>query len=135
MWNAKFVGMCAGCINHGYLRIKIDKKSYQAHRLAWFYVYGVWPMALLDHINCDPADNRIVNLREANMSENKRNSGPHKDNKSGYKGVSSKGNRWRAEIWIEGNRIRLGTFTTPEEAYSAYCSAAKKHHGKFARVV
>lgn len=92
-------------------------------------------MALLDHINCDPADNRIVNLREANMSENKRNSGPHKDNKSGYKGVSSKGNRWRAEIWIEGNRIRLGTFTTPEEAYSAYCSAAKKHHGKFARVV
>ena len=35
----------------GYVRIKLRRKLYLAHRLAWFYVHGVWPENEIDHIN------------------------------------------------------------------------------------
>ena len=58
--------------NTEYVRIKVDGYDYYAHRLAWFYVYGEWP-TMIDHINRDKHDNRIVNLREATYSENSLN--------------------------------------------------------------
>ena len=58
------VGTVAGGSNHK--RIAIDKKEYFVHRLAWLYVHGCWPTEDIDHINGDPSDNRIANLREAN---------------------------------------------------------------------
>ncbi len=48
---------------------------YKAHRLAWFYVHGVWPKEQIDHINGDKADNCIANLRLADFSKNQANDG------------------------------------------------------------
>jgi len=45
-------------------------KRYYAHRLAWLYVYGVWPDGDTDHINRNKHDNRIANLRSCSRSEN-----------------------------------------------------------------
>lgn len=61
-------------IRRGYIKILVEGKSYLAHRLAWFYTYGVWPVNMVDHINRVRDDNRLCNLREATAAENRANS-------------------------------------------------------------
>lgn len=130
-------GDVAGCLDaNGYRVIKVGGKKYYAHRLAWFLTHGVWPSHQIDHINGNPSDNRLRNLRIATQSENNRNCGANKKNTTGYKGVTfhKRDGRYQSQIRINGDRIYLGYFLTAEEAYASYCEAAGKHHGKFARL-
>ena len=127
------IGMQAGSINkQGYVRIEVDGKSYAAHRLAWLYVYGYMPSKVeyIDHIDRTKDNNQIDNLRIANHSENKLNSGLPKNNKTGYKGVQMHGERFRAQTTINSKRVHLGTFDTALDAYNAYVKAVQSHHGK-----
>jgi len=119
---------------HTYRVINLFGRQWRAHRLAWWYVHGVYPAALVDHKNNDPADNRIDNLRLATEAQNSRNTKLSKTNTSGYKGVywCSYRNRWRAAITINSKPVQLGRFKTPEEAHAAYCAAAARLHGEFA---
>jgi hypothetical protein len=84
-------------------------------------------------------DNRKKNLRLATESQNNYNVSKRKDNKSGYKGVSTRiskagsKNPWQAQIMIENKRIHLGWFKTAKEASRAYEKAAKKAHKQFYR--
>jgi hypothetical protein len=125
-------GQIAGCLRpDGYIGIRIDGVRYMAHRLAWFYMTGTWPKEQIDHKNCIKDDNRWVNLREANRSQNGANHGRLLSrNKSGLKGVSwSKASkRWRAQ----GRYQHLGWFATKEEAAAAYAAWAKENYGDFA---
>ena len=122
-------GAVAGNISHGYCRIKINKKHYGAHRLIWLYHFGVMPENDIDHINGNPADNRLENLRLATRAENKQNlRKPRTDNKSGYLGVSKNRKKWIAQIGINGKYHHLGSFDTPELAHEAYLEAKTKLH-------
>jgi len=136
-WNGRNAGKKAlGCPNtNGYLQIRINKKLYFAHRLAWLYVYKKHPKDQLDHINCEKTDNRILNLREASNTENGRNTKTNNRNTSGFKGVSwrVRYNVWQASIKLSGKTVHLGTFNNPEDAHKAYVKAAKIHFGEFAR--
>ena len=136
------VGSIAGTLkarnsSHPYLLIWIDGFLYRAHRLAWFYVYGRWPAEGIDHINGDPLDNRIANLRECTQQQN---NGNHKAlnplNTSGYRGVTWKRDKrkWKAYININNRQTHLGYFDSAEQAYEAYCAAAVAHFGEFARL-
>ncbi len=130
-------GQRAGHKNeNGYVSVRLDGVLYQAHRLAWFYHYGVWPSADLDHKNRDRADNRISNLRPASRSENMRNSCGHKDSMTGLKGVTfvKATGWWVAQIKKSGKNIYLGRFTSSEEAHAAYAVAARRLFGEFARM-
>lgn len=123
-------GDIAGCKNpNGYIRIVISYKKYYAHRLAWFYVYGVWPKDQIDHINHNRADNRLVNLREATNQENSMNRGIERRNKSGITGVvwSKDRSKWQAQIITKGKIIHLGRFVDKFEAICARLSANNKH--------
>ena len=132
--NRARIGSVAGRSRHdGYRIIGVDGRYYLAHRLAWLYVRGSWPPDHLDHIDGDPSNNRIANLREASPLQNRANARIRRDSGSGFKGVRKEWNRWSARITIDRKEIHLGAFATPEEAYAAYCRAAEKARGRFAR--
>lgn len=88
---------------------------------------------MVDHKNLNSVDNRRANLRLATSTQNQGNRRVSKNNKSGFKGVSKAKNKWVATITVNGRRIILGRFKTPEEAHEAYCAGAKEHFGEFAR--
>ena len=115
----------------GYIRITVDKKSYFAHRLALFYMYGYFSVLQIDHINQIKSDNRIINLRLVTAQQNQQNvSKPHVDNKSGYLGVSWNKNKkkWIAQITANKEFKYLGCFNSPEEASEEYLKAKQKLH-------
>ncbi len=114
----------------GYVMIRIDRRRYRAHRLAWLHVTGEWPEEEIDHVNRQRADNRFVNLRQATRSEQQQNVLLQSTNKSGYRGVSwhERDKRWQAQIHANCKATSLGNFHTPEEAYAAYCAAAASMH-------
>ncbi len=136
-WNTRFAGTRAGCLSQGYVAVKIDGVLYLAHRLAWLYVHGEWPLQI-DHIDTNRANNRFANLRLADTSQNGANRGPPRNNSSGFKGVTycaggKRRKRWQAAIKRGQRMFNLGRFATPEEAHAAYAKAAAEHFGEFAR--
>ena len=88
-----------------------------------------------DHENHNTLDNRRSNLRIATNFENAHNRRNSANNTSGYKGVSQNGRtgKWQAYIYLESKQIHLGFFPSAEEAHAAYCAAATRLHGEFAR--
>lgn len=96
----------------GYWEICVGGDRYLAHRLAWFFVHGTWPKCEIDHINGNRQDNRIVNLRLADRSENKFNTKKPRNNTSGHKGVSWNKDRekWVARVSHYGKVKQLGYF-------------------------
>ena len=86
-----------------------------------------------DHINRDRADNRRSNLRPATRTENGRNRGPQRNNKSGFKGVhwDKRLGKWQARIRVNGKNIHLGYFDNLQDAISARLSAEAKYFGEF----
>ena len=124
-------GMQAGSLGDGYIRIHTNGRQYGAHRLAWLYVYGVEPEHQIDHINGNPSDNRIVNLRQATQMENAQNiRKPQKNNSHGNLGVTydPKKKLWRTRISINGTRKYIGKFKTQEQAAQAYLEAKRSMH-------
>ena len=127
-------GSIAGTPNdNGYILIGIDGVVRRAHRLAWLYINGKQPTGLIDHVNGDKTDNRIANLRLATKSTNGANSKTRCDSSIGLKGVYRNRARYSARISCNGTRYRLGTYDTPELAHAAYCAAARRYFGEFAR--
>ena len=126
-------GCESGWLDCGYRRIRLRDKFYRAHRLAFLMTFGNLPK-MIDHINHDKVDNRIVNLRSCTSRQNNINRGPGKNSSSRYKGVSwdkSRG-KWQANIRIDGKSKSLGYFQDEKEAAETYDDAAVKYHGEFA---
>ena len=126
--NSVKVGDVAGCPDgRGYLRIKVCSRKYQAHRLAWLYVYGEWPKLDIDHINRNGSDNRISNLREVTHKQNQQNRSKPSNNTSGHPGVCwhKRDSKWVAQIRHNKKHTHLGYFATIEEAIAARKAAEK----------
>lgn len=110
-----------------------------AHRLAWVYMHGAIPDGMeVDHIDGNPSNNALDNLRLATSSQQKMNKRVQSNNRSGLKGAyyhaCHKGKKWRSQIKVGPKLIFLGYFHTAEEAHAAYGAAALQHFGEFARV-
>jgi hypothetical protein len=115
----------------GYIKIMLDGKLYLAHRLAWLYIYGEFPKKGLDHVDENPSNNRISNLRLATHQENSHNqSSPRTDNTSGFRGVSwsKRHQKWTARIKLNEKYKNLGYFNTAEQASEAHLKAKRENH-------
>ena len=123
-------GSVAGYTHEGYIALKIKRKRYFAHNLAWFYVYDEWPNCQLDHIDLNPKNNRIANLRLCTVAQNLQNRSIQSNNTSGHPGVKWHKNmqKWTANIGVNGRRIWCGSFDLIEEAIEARKAAKLKHH-------
>ena len=100
-----------------------------AHRLIMAAPVGRY----VDHINGDGLDNRRCNLRLCTPAENAKNRRVNRNSSTGLKGVSPAHGRYRVQIAVDGQRLRLGVFDCPVEGARAYDAAALRHHGQFAR--
>lgn len=130
-------GQEAGHLNKkGYIEVRYKRKTLQAHRIAWFLYTGKDPGNMyIDHINCNPEDNRISNLRLATSLNNSHNQAKRRDGTSSrYKGVTwyARYGKWLAQIRVEGKSIYLGYYHTEIDAHKAYCKAALQASGEFA---
>lgn len=134
-WNTKYTNKKTGW-NHsnGYVQTCIDHKKYYLHRLAWFYMTGKWPTEI-DHIDSDKKNNSFSNLRQVNHMQNCQNRGANGSIYNTLKGVRycKRDKTWMASIRANKLTINLGSFKCPTAAHFAYCRAAKKYHGEFAR--
>jgi len=132
-------GLPAGYPNQkGRNRILVLGKVFLGSRLAWLLYYGEWPEKTVDHINGNPADDRIANLRLASESEQQWNKGVNRNNTSGVKGVSFNKRRneaglspWEVYITVYYKRIHIGFFNDLEDAVNARREAAMNYHGDF----
>lgn len=130
------IGERAGYTNkQGYIQIRALGKTYQAHSLAWLYVFGEMP-ALIDHIDGNRSNNAITNLRIADRSINGFNREKKSESSSVFKGVlwSKKYCKWEAKINANRKRKHLGYFQCEQEAAHAYNKAAIELHGEYARL-
>jgi len=124
-------GDTAGTLHDtGYLRVL----GLQAHRIAWAIAYGDPGDMQIDHRNGQKSDNRLCNLRLADRAENSTNRRVHKNNTSGFTGVTwcNRLESWTAHIQVRNRRVYLGSFHAIEDAAAAYRKAAELHHGEFA---
>lgn len=119
----------------GHLKVRVNNKNVFYHRVVFLLIHG-WLPKVLDHINCQPADNRVENLRPADSSSNGANRPIPKNNRSGFKGVvfRAKTKKWQALIKHNMKPIHLGYFTSPIDAAKAYNDAAIKLFGQFANI-
>lgn len=112
-----------------YIGIKVNKKEYMAHRLAWLYVTGSWPDNEIDHINGIRYDNRFCNLRDVTHSQNMQNQRKVREGtKNNLMGVTNNGNKFQAQIKVDGNYKYLGLFDSAELANQAYLNAKRELH-------
>lgn len=138
-WNAQHAGKPAfsGDTQFGHRRGRILGSFIMAHRVAWAMHHGQWPVDQIDHINGDPADNRIENLRDVPGKTNARNKPRYKTNKTGVAGVywHNSAKLWGASISHGGKQRHLGCFADINDAISARKTAEiacgyHKNHGR-----
>ena len=115
-------------------RINGKKVCIYMHR----YILGLptGDKRLGDHRNPSKTlDNRLENLRITDRVGNGGNSRFSKNNTSGYKGVywNKEKRKWSAQIMVNRKHINLGYFANIKDGYEAYCRAAVKNFGEFAR--
>ncbi len=136
-WNTRYAGAKAGTFSPtlNSVVISINGKSYRAHRLIWFWNYGVWPDQI-DHINGNGNDNRLANLRDVTCAENHKNMPVPENSKTGILGVRfHHDGAWVAEIKAGDRYIHLGSFSDIRMATAARKAAEKvlgyhENHGR-----
>lgn len=133
-WDRRYSGRTVGSPDsRGYCGFNLAGNHLRVHRVIWAMTHGYWPH-MVDHINGNPTDNRIANLREVTRTENQRNAKLYATNKSGYPGVFywEKRRKWRVHI---GKRGYIGVYPTYEEAVAARVAAERdeayhNNHGR-----
>lgn len=132
-WNPKHVGKRAGCWSAHHVTVGINKVQHPLARIVFLMHHGYLP-EIVDHVDCNPMNNDISNLRAASKADNQRNAGMYAHNKSGVKGVSwhKAASKWHVQIKVQGVKKYLGVYEDIELAELVAQEARSKFHGNFA---
>ena len=139
LWLSRYEGKSAGSVRaekyRSYLRVRLDKKGYYAHRVIWKLQTGNEP-AEIDHVSGNGTNNARLNLRAATRVQNAANNPGWNTKRSLPKGVrimNTVNLRYTARACRNRKTIHLGSFATAEEAHAAYCAFVEKIDGPFFR--
>lgn len=121
----------------GHMTVSRKGVLYQAHRVAWLLHYGHWPVSGIDHIDGNPGNNRIANLRDVGQEDNNKNKCIRRDSASKVMGVTwdKLTGKWRVGISIDKKRYTLGFFADFNKAVAVRKEAEQKfgyhpNHGR-----
>lgn len=132
IWNAKYAGKEALTGNgaRGLKQGTLLGYPAKAHRVAWAVHHGEWPDEI-DHIDGDPANNKVENLRSVPHLENGKNQKLYISNKSGVSGVAwyKPNGKWLARIGSPSSPTyrHLGYFADKFDAILARLTAEKTY--------
>jgi hypothetical protein len=122
-----------------YLRIFIDGKPRQLHRMVFLHQNGYLP-EVTDHVDGDRLNNKIENLRAVTQQQNCLNSKHRLHSTSPYKNVylqAAKNENWKrnwvVSLMVNKKRKYIGSFEDVELADLVAQEARDKYHGRFAR--
>lgn len=128
-------GNFAGSFNKHLNRrvVRVDKVSHYHYRLVYCWHHGDLGDYEVDHIDRDPSNDRIENLRPSTTSQNGANRNLLSNNKSGHTGVSwdTQRQKWFVKIEVRGKQIALGRYDDFGAATAAYKAAALRYFGDF----
>lgn len=121
--------------SYGYKFCSIKNKTIYLHRAIWVLNFGpIQSKMEIDHIDRNPKNNDLSNLRLCGRSENNQNTKVRKDNTSGIKGVfwDKNSNSWRVSIWKNKKKHDGGRFKLLDDAKHAAYDIRVNAHGPFA---
>lgn len=127
------IGVAAGNKRKdGYTSICINYKDFLLHRLVFLYHKGYMPKTV-DHIDGNPENNKIENLRECTQSENLYNTSKSSLNTSGYKNVYRNNGRWEVKVKVNKITKYFGRYDDIELADLVATEVRNKYHAGFAK--
>ena len=133
--NRTKIGDVVGSNNgNGYLRSSILGKYIYIHKVIFMFHFGYFPNEI-DHIDGNPKNNKIENLREATHLQNGKNLPLRKSNKIGISGVrfDSERKKWSSSICVNKKKKHLGRFVSIEDAIAARQKAENEFFGEWSR--
>ena len=117
-----------------YLTLNGKLQGFVYARVVWMLHYGEWPEQEIDHIDCNPQNDAVENLRQASREENSQNTRFGRNGKS-CKGTyqDKRSGKWNCQVQAFGKVHGRYGFETEQQAYEARMVLAKDLHGEFAR--
>ena len=133
--NKVIIGSVAGSISHGYYQLRFKGCRFLSHRLVYQLSNNtlIPDKIAIDHIDRNPGNNTISNLRLDPDNKNQGNVGIRINNTSGFPGVhfEKPSQKWIASIWLKDWRLCLGRFPDPESAFEVYKDYHYRHFKEF----
>jgi hypothetical protein len=129
------IGNRAGClVGNGYWYVTIGGKRYKAARIIFLMHHGYLP-EIVDHIDGNPVNDNIDNLRAATRITNNWNRKSSSNNTSGVPGLTfnKEKNKWQVRIEANYKVYHIGYFTYKSEAENVVRNVRKILHGNFVR--
>ena len=114
---------------NGYVQGTIDKKQWTLHRYIKIVLQKIELQRtdIVDHINNDPLDNTLTNLRIVTVAENNRNKPKQMNTKSKFIGVTFDKRRWAVKMVINDTPF-YASYINEEHAGHQYNLWCKEHN-------